>query len=318
MESHVLAKQRNILLPLCVLFLFSSSGPLFSYPRFFDNRDEAALIESIIEEMTDEELISQVFFLGYHGETPSNTIKRWITRKQIGGVKIFTRNVGDLKTLAQSVSEMQEYAVAGRFQIPLFIATDQEGGWIRHIKHETSETPGNLALGASGLPNDAFLTGYYIGYELRALGINMNFSPTTDVYSNPYASVIGPRSFSADPVNTAILSVAYFKGQQKAGIIATAKHFPGHGDASKDSHGHLPIISADLETLWSRELVPYRFLIKEGLPAIMTGHLAFPNILGDTLPSSISPMALGTGTIRLIPPTRGLCLCAAAIEHLVV
>ena len=288
MESHVLAKRKVLSLAFCFLLLSFSPGPIVALPIFFDNSDDASLINSIIEEMTDEELISQVFFLGYHGEIPSHTIKQWITQKQIGGVKIFTRNVSDLKTLAQSIKEMQEFAATGRFQIPLFIATDQEGGWIRHVKHETSETPGNLALGASGLPHDAFLTGYYIGFELRALGINMNFSPTTDVYSNPNASVIGPRAFSTDPVETAVLSVAYFRGMQKAGIIATAKHFPGHGDASKDSHGHLPIILADYETLWRRELVPYRFLIKEGLPAIMTGHLAFPNILDDTMPSSVS------------------------------
>ena len=283
---HVLKIALRGIVLVIILLLNSLS---WAAPSFFDDVDDAILTESLLASMSAREILSQVFFLGYIGVTPSDNIKKWIEERQIGGVKIFTRNVADLPTLAQSIKEMQELSLKGKHKIPLFIATDQEGGWVRHIKHETSETPGNLALGASGLPRDAFLTGYYIGQELKALGINMNFSPTADVYSNPYASVIGPRAFSADPITTALLSVAYFKGMSKAGIIATAKHFPGHGDASKDSHGHLPVIQADLEVLWNRELVPYRFLIKEGLPAIMTAHLAFPQILNDMTASSVSP-----------------------------
>lgn len=273
---------------LILFTIFLTFYPLTATPSFFDDIDDEILTESLIASMSDAEILSQVFFLGYIGVTPSDTIKKWITTRQIGGVKIFTRNVANLPTLALSIKEMQELAMDGRLEIPLFVATDQEGGWVRHIKHQTSETPGNLALGASGLPRDAFLTGFYIGREMKALGINMNFSPTTDVYSNPSASVIGPRAFSTDPVLTALLSVAYFKGMSKAGVIATAKHFPGHGGASKDSHGHLPIIYADFEVLWNRELVPYRFLIREGLPAIMTAHLAFPQILNDMTASSVS------------------------------
>ena len=85
-----------------------------------------------------------------------------------------------------------------------------------------------------------------------------------------------------------MLGVAYYRGMEKAGIICTAKHFPGHGAADKDSHGTLPLIQADLETLMNREFVPYRFLIKEGLPAIMSGHLGFPAILGNETPASLS------------------------------
>jgi beta-N-acetylhexosaminidase len=183
---------------------------------------------------------------------------------------------------------MQETARAGRFQIPLFMSTDQEGGWVRHIKEETSQTPGNIALGASGLPQDALLTGYYIGAELKSLGINMNFAPTTDVYSNPSASVIGPRAFSSDPVATAMLALAYYQGMSKSGIICTAKHFPGHGHADKDSHGTLPVVRISFDQMWQRELVPYRILIPEGIPAIMSAHIAYPDILESLLPSSRS------------------------------
>jgi beta-N-acetylhexosaminidase len=242
--------------------------------------------------MTDDELLGQVFFLGWQGVGPSADILRWIGTRGIGGVKIFPRNVSDLPSLARDVAGMQKLAARGRFGIPLFIATDQEGGWVRQIKDETSVSPGNLALGASGVPGDAYRTGYYLGRELAALGINMDFAPTADVYSNPEASVIGPRSFGSDPSTTGLLSAAYARGMEDAGVMPTAKHFPGHGSADQDSHGHLPKIDVSLDQLLDRDLIPYRILVREGIPAIMTGHLAFPRIIDDHTPASLSPFFL--------------------------
>jgi beta-N-acetylhexosaminidase len=242
--------------------------------------------------MTDEELLGQVFFLGWQGVGPSEDILRWIETREIGGVKIFPRNVADLQSLTRDVAEMQKLAAHGRFGIPLFVATDQEGGWVRQIKDETSVSPGNLALGASGVPGDAYRTGYYLGRELAALGINMDFAPTVDVYSNPDASVIGPRSFGSDPSTTGLLSAAFARGMTDAGVLPTAKHFPGHGSADQDSHGHLPKIDVSLDQLLDRDLVPYRILVREGIPAIMTGHLAFPQISGSLTPASLSPFFL--------------------------
>ncbi len=259
---------------------------------FFDPGPPASLASRIADAMTDDELLGQVFFLGYQGVGPSAEIQHWIKDHSIGGVKLFPRNVSDLTSLARDVALMQRLAERGRFHVPLFVATDQEGGWVRQIKDETSISPGNLALGAVGAPEDSFLTGYYLGRELAALGINMDFAPTADVYSNPEASVIGPRSFGSDPSETGLLSAAYARGMQKAGVITTAKHFPGHGSADKDSHGRLPRIDVTLSQLLDRDLVPYRILIAEGIPAVMTGHLAFPRILGNLTPASLSPFFL--------------------------
>ncbi len=238
--------------------------------------------------MSNEELLGQVLLLGYLGYSPDAEFLGWIRDRYIGGVKIFGWNVLNAETLAAGIARMQEETYKTPHRVPLIIATDQEGGWVRHIRGETSETPGNIAIGASGLPEDAYLTGYYIGLELKALGINMNFAPTVDVYANPEAHVIGPRAFSSDPLQTAVLGTAYYRGLQKAGIIATAKHFPGHGNAHEDSHGTLPIIEDDLDVLWDRDLVPYRMMIREGVPAIMAGHLGFPAITGKEVPSSLS------------------------------
>jgi len=277
---------------ILILALFSGAVPLWSAPDFFSEESPEKLAEKLVEQMDDTELLGQVFLLGYFGRQPSREILEWIREKKIGGVKIFGWNAEDLQELGQSIGRMQDEALATRLKIPLFIATDQEGGWVRHVKGATSITPGNIAIGASGVPFDAYYTGRYIGEELRLLGINMNFAPTVDVYTNKDAHVIGPRSFSEDPLTTANLALAYYRGMQETGIICTAKHFPGHGNATEDSHGTLPQIFSSFEELWERDLLPYRFLIRNDLPAIMSAHLAFPNILDETVPASLSPYFL--------------------------
>jgi beta-N-acetylhexosaminidase len=282
MEPRALVVCALLLLPACLL-----PGVGFQDPG-----DPAVIASTIADAMTDEELLGQVLFLGWQGVGPSPDILRWIAARGIGGVKIFPRNVSDLASLARDIASMQKLAQGGRFAIPLFVATDQEGGWVRQIKDETSVSPGNLALGATGMPADSYLTGYYLGSELTALGINMDFAPTADVYSNPEASEIGPRSFGSNPSSTGLLSAAYARGMRDAGVICTAKHFPGHGSANQDSHGHLPKIDVSLGDLLDRDLIPYRILIREGIPAVMTGHLAFPRILGSQTPASLSPFFL--------------------------
>ncbi len=271
-----------------ILLLFSFSFKLQAVPDFYENLDQTELIEKIVSSMNESELLGQVLILGFFGISPSEAILSWISERNIGGVKFFGWNVTDLSTLGKTIGKLQEKAAETKFKIPLFIATDQEGGWVRHIKGSTSITPGNLSIGATGLPYDAYTTGLFIGRELRTLGINMNFAPTVDIYTNPDADVIGPRSFSHDPVTTAALSVAFYKGMDFSGVISTAKHFPGHGNVTKDSHGALPVIHASFETLWSRELLPYRYLIKRNIPAIMSGHLSFPEITGNNEPASLS------------------------------
>ena len=255
---------------------------------FWEALGSAEAMRAFADGLSDDELLGQAFMLGYPDAVLTPFLLGWIEGQGLGGVKIFPRNVASLEQLAAHVDELQAAAQRQPRRIPLLIATDLEGGWIDHVKHEISKTPGNLAIGAAGMADDAYRTGRYLGLELAALGINMNFAPTVDVYSSPDASVIGPRAFSSDPVQTGLLAVAYFRGLQSAGIIATAKHYPGHGAADRDSHLVLPRIDADPRQLWDREMVPYRFLIREGLPAIMSGHLAFPAIDDEKVPASLS------------------------------
>jgi beta-N-acetylhexosaminidase len=261
-------------------------------PSFLTELPPEVLAEQILSRMSDEQALAQTFMLGWVGAEPSPLIIDWIRDRNIGGVKIFGWNTEDTRKLAETVGVLQKAALKGEFGIPLLVATDQEGGWIRHVKGATSETPGNMAIGASGYPRDAYLSGYYIGKELATLGINMNFAPAVDLYTNSASTLIGPRAFSSDPVKTGILGAAFVRGQREAGIIATAKHYPGHGDTDLDSHGVLPQINSPFELLWERELIPYRILAREGIPAIMSGHLAFPNTQAAMVPASLSPWFL--------------------------
>ena len=279
----------SLFLPL-ILLLTAAAAPLGAETAatFWRNEAEDQVIDRLMAAMSAEEIVSQVFLVGWATEEPSREILQWIRRRNIGGVKIFGWNSNDLSVLARSISQLQREASATDHGIPLFTATDQEGGWVRHVRGNTSMTPGNMALGATGLPQDAYQTGYFIGAELRALGINMNFAPTVDVYVNLDDYVIGPRAFSSDPIETAVLGSAFFRGMQQQRVIATAKHFPGHGNAAEDSHGSLPVINDDFDAVWNRDLVPYRMLIREGIPALLSGHLSFPRVSGNGTPASLS------------------------------
>ncbi len=270
------------------LFCLSLSAQNSQNITFWANLPNEQLADALIAQMSDEELFAQILMFGWAGAEPSPLLLDWIKLRSLGSVKVYGWNTDDIVSVAQAVTQTQKLSQQNRLQIPLYVATDQEGGWIRHIKGSTSDTPGNLAIGASGYPIDAYLSGYYIAKELRALGINMNFAPTVDLYTNHDSTVIGPRSFGENPEESAVFGAAFSAGSLHAGVIPTAKHFPGHGDTSDDSHGDLPLIEVTKETLDSRELVPFKLLIEENIPAIMSGHLSFPNITPNGEPASLS------------------------------
>lgn len=254
---------------------------------FWSDLPNDQLAYEITEQMTDAELFSQILMFGWAGAEPSELLVQWVNRG-LGSVKVFGWNTDNIYQVAKSISSVQKSAYSTRFKIPLFVATDQEGGWIRHVKGDTSITPGNMAIGASGYPIDSWYSAYYISMEIKALGINMNFAPTVDLFTDHNSTIIGTRSFGDDPEKAGILGSAFVSGSLAAGVIPTVKHFPGHGDTSIDSHGRLPVINIDLETLKNRELIPYEYLIKENVPAVMSGHLSFPQIEPSGCPASLS------------------------------
>ncbi|MBO4387741.1 MAG: glycoside hydrolase family 3 protein [Treponema sp.] len=257
---------------------------------FWTKADNDVLAQALVNRMDNAELLSQILMFGWAGAEPNALLHQWVTQRGLGSVKVFGWNTDNIHQVARVIKMLQTEAANRPYKIPLFVATDQEGGWIRHVKGTTSETPGNMAIGASGYPMDAYYSSYYINKEISALGINMNFAPSVDLYTNLDSTIIGSRSFGSDADKAGIFGEAFSQGSIDAGVIPTAKHFPGHGDTSLDSHGKLPEIQIDYNTLVSRELKPFEYLIKARIPAVMSGHLMFPQI--DKNPASLSKKML--------------------------
>lgn len=273
----------SLLIFICIVqFLYAQD---FDFYSDIPNKE---LAEKITNEMTNEELLGQVLMYSYLGDRVSAENLYWVRDKELGSIKIFGWNATSLYNMVRTIKRLQEEANKKRFKIPLIIATDQEGGWVQHIRGNMSQTPGNLSLGATGNLIDSYNTGILIGNELKNIGVNMNFAPTVDVYINKNADVIGPRAFSSDPELTANLALAFYKGLDSTRVISTAKHFPGHGNTDKDSHGTLPIIDSSMEDLFEADLIPYQLLFKEKIPAVMMGHLGFPEISGAPVAASLS------------------------------
>ena len=208
--------QNRLLFIIVSLFFYSTiSAQSTQNITFWSNLPHEQLCDEIVSQMTDEELFAQILMFGWAGSEPSPLLLDWIKLRALGSVKVYGWNTDNILSVAHAVTQTQKLAQESRFKIPLYVATDQEGGWIRHIKGSTSDTPGNLAIGASGYPIDAYLSGYYIAKELRALGINMNFAPTVDLYTNHESAVIGPRSFGESPEESAVFGAAFSAGSMK-------------------------------------------------------------------------------------------------------
>ncbi len=272
---------------VCIVIFFISNN-CFSYD-FWLTEDKEKLIDKIVSQMNDKELLGQMFMISYPGEQITKFALDFIKEKNLGGIKIFGWNAKNLQSLIESIKQAQTVSQDNRFKIPLFIATDQEGGWTQHVKLKTSQTIGNLGITATLSPNNSYLTGYYIADELNRLGINLNFAPLADIYSHEDNFTIGPRTYSNNPQIVSLFALAFYKGQKQAGVISTAKHFPGHGNTVVDSHTSMPIINSNLKEILENEFLPYKTLIQENIPIIMSGHLAYPTLTnGDKIPASSS------------------------------
>ena len=129
---------------------------------FWSDYSSDILADTLVSRMTDDELLAQILMFGWAGAEPSELLNQWVLNRGLGSVKVFGWNTDNIKKVAGSVKLLQQESQTRKYKIPLFVATDQEGGWIRHVKGETSDTPGNLAIGASGYPIDAYYSGFYI------------------------------------------------------------------------------------------------------------------------------------------------------------
>ncbi|MDY5340581.1 MAG: beta-N-acetylhexosaminidase [Intestinimonas sp.] len=248
--------------------------------------------------MTVEEKVGQLLIGGFEGTEIGDQATRLVQEYQVGGLILYGRNIagaGQLVTLTNGLKALNGDG------IPLFLSIDQEGGGVDRMPPEVRRTPGAYCVGQTGSVPAAQSYGDVLAAECAAFGLNLDFAPVLDVWSNPGNTVIGQRAFSADARTVAGLGPAAARRMMDQGVIPAVKHFPGHGDTAVDSHVGLPVVDKSPEELEETELIPFRAAIQSAgtdgqVPAVMVAHILLTQ-LDPERPASLSP-AVVTGLLR--------------------
>lgn len=263
-------------------FILIFSGNVFSQNHEKNLKKAEAWADSVYNSLTLEQRIAQLIFVraNYPGKPYISAIDTFIIDFNIGGVVFFK---GEPVKQATQTNYWNSLA-----QTPLFVAIDAEWGLSMRLS-KTIRYPLQMTLGAVNENNLIYAMGKQIGEQCKRLGIQINFAPVVDVNSNPDNPVIGMRSFGQNPELVAKKGALYMKGMQNSGIIASAKHFPGHGNTYVDSHKDLPVVEDKYNRLIENDLFPFQYLINKGVNSVMIAHLSVP-ALDDTpnLPSTLS------------------------------
>jgi beta-N-acetylhexosaminidase len=289
------AGKRRMAIGLAIIALLALT--LWSTRYLPASRARQIDIDALMQRMTLEQKVGQMVIAGFPGYEVAAEVNTLVGQYHLGGVMLLSRNVRDTEQVRRLTQGLQKLAAQKGAAIPLFIAADQEGGYIVRMRFD-QQYPGNMALGATRSADITRRVAQAMGRELRSVGINMDFAPVVDVNSNPDNPVIGVRSFGEQSQLVAQLGVAFVAGLHDAGVLATAKHFPGHGDTAQDSHIALPTVPHERQRLDAVELYPFRQVITAGVDAIMTAHVTFPAIEPSVgLPATLSEKVL-TGLLR--------------------
>ncbi len=271
----------------------------------FQRNENNHWVDSVFRTMTKEERIAQLIFVAAYsnrGIQHEMKITDLIRKYKIGGLIFFQgtpEKQAELTNFYQSQSK-----------VPILIAMDAEWGLQMRLKH-TIHFPYQMALGAISEDSLIYKMGKEIGRELKRIGVRMNLAPVVDINNNPNNPVINFRSFGMDKHNVTQKGIAYMKGLQDAGVIATAKHFPGHGDTGTDSHKTLPVVPFGIERLDTLELYPFEKMIDAGVGAVMTAHLSIPAL--DSTPHLASSLSkpIVTGLLKEKLGFQGLVITDA-------
>jgi beta-N-acetylhexosaminidase len=270
--------------------------------------DHASWVENTLKEMTVEEKIGQMIACRYTGAFFNDdseylaNLENLIVQYKIGGLVIF---LGDAYETAHLNNRLQSLS-----KTPLLIASDFERGAGNQITGATL-FPTIMALGAADSEDLAYTMGRITAEEGRAVGVHMTYAPVVDVNINPDNPIINTRAIGEDPEQVGRLAAAFIKGCQENGMIATVKHFPGHGDTDQDSHSLLPTIKASRDRLEEVELYPFKKAFEAGVSAVMVAHLNVPALdPTPNLPSSLSPEIV-TALLRQTMGFKGLIVTDA-------
>ncbi|MCP4502562.1 MAG: beta-N-acetylhexosaminidase [Deltaproteobacteria bacterium] len=234
--------------------------------------------------------IGQLFVFGFAGKELDDDALYLLKEKNACGVILFARNI---ESLEQVVALNASVVNACTEEYPALISVDQEGGRVARLRGICTDVVSMRSLGKHAIDDNdlPYRVGAMMARELAALGFHMDFAPVVDVDTNPKNPVIGERSFSRDANEVCVFSAQFIRGMQQAGIAASAKHFPGHGDTDTDSHTCLPTLPHDLARLEDVELRPFQSAIAAGVATIMTAHVLFPALDAEH-PATLSEKVL--------------------------
>lgn len=270
---------------LLSIFVFTHFQAQEQYPLYADNIEaQRAWVDSVYTSLTPKQRIGQLFMIDAFSSDPkakTDKIKALIKEFNLGGI-IFSK--GGPMRQAKMNNEFQALA-----KTPLLVGMDAEWGLAMRLD-STYAFPWNMTLGA--IQDNAIVkkVGNRIGEHAKRLGVHINFAPVVDININPANPIIGNRSFGEDKINVSEKAIAFMEGMQEAGVLGSAKHFPGHGDTAQDSHKTLPKLSFTKDRLENIELYPYKPIIEKGIASIMVAHLNVPALVPETdYPTSISP-----------------------------
>lgn len=276
-------------------------------PAWLDDAAGRQWADSVLETLSLHERVAQAFMVTAYSKGEASGEERvleLVKEQGVGGVIFFQ---GTAKRQCELTNRYQQAA-----RVPLLIGIDGEWGLGMRLSDAVSY-PRAMALAATGMPLLAYRMGASIAQQMQSLGVHINFAPVVDVNSNPENPVIGVRAFSDDPEQVREYGMAYMLGMQQNGVLACAKHFPGHGNTQADSHHALPFVTESLDELENRELAPFRALVKGGVSMVMTGHLDVPALGTEAgQPTSLSKEVV-TELLRKKMDFRGLT-CSDALN----
>ncbi|WP_298881386.1 glycoside hydrolase family 3 N-terminal domain-containing protein [uncultured Polaribacter sp.] len=275
--------KKELLVILLIGFVFNLSAQSVDPLRTKDAEAQTIWVDSIMKNMTIDEKIGQLFMVQAYSNKDKkhkDFITEMITKYHVGNL-IFMQGTPEKQAELNNI--YQDTA-----KVPLLIGFDGEWGLDMRLKN-TYRFPWNMTLGA--IRNDSLVKqfGEHLGKHCNRLGIHVNFAPVVDINTNPDNPIIGNRSFGEKKENVTQKAIAFTQGMQSKGVLANAKHFPGHGDTATDSHHTLPVLNFDMNRLDSIELYPYKKVFDAGITSVMTAHLSIPSLESDPrLPTSLS------------------------------
>lgn len=250
-------------------------------------------------QMKDEELrieLGQHFMAGFQGTELTEELRQFFREYKVGNVILFRHNVENQEQLKRLCGDLQA-CIRESTGYDALIGIDQEGGIVTRLTNDMINIPGAMAIAAAGGPEEAYTAGRMTGRQLRAVGVNFDFAPVMDINCNQDNPVIGVRSYGDTPEQVTAYGTAMLRGLQEEGVLACAKHFPGHGDTNLDSHRSLPCVDKPAEALRQMEFVPFQKAVEAGVAGVMTAHILFPQLEPEQVPATMSRRIL-TGILR--------------------